>query len=160
MCSILQQQMHAQQLPHAAHAPPIPMMPHPGLPGPPSTAASLLGLSGALGPGAHPLSMLGTKPDLHRDDVKSNSGKFTADLTTVLLILQPFWNPVSHSPLILPLCSPCRLDHLVEVLAVVDTLVLLFWAEDGDSMFLRNAGVFLRVDTALQPRGPTSTQIV
>jgi hypothetical protein len=71
-----QQQMHAQQLPHAAHAPPIPMMPHPGLPGPPSTAASLLGLSGALGPGAHPLSMLGTKPDLHRDDVKSNSGKF------------------------------------------------------------------------------------
>jgi hypothetical protein len=69
--------MHAQQLPHAAHAPPIPMMPHPGLPGPPSTAASLLGLSGALGPGAHPLSMLGTKPDLHRDDVKSSSGNFT-----------------------------------------------------------------------------------
>ncbi|KAJ9575991.1 hypothetical protein L9F63_007091, partial [Diploptera punctata] len=32
----LLQQMHAQQLPHAAHAPPIPMMPHPGLPGPPS----------------------------------------------------------------------------------------------------------------------------
>jgi len=71
-----QQQMHAQQLPHAAHAPPIPMMPHPGLPGPPASAASLLGLSGALGPGAHPLSMLGTKPDLHRDDVKSNSGEF------------------------------------------------------------------------------------
>jgi len=75
-CFYFQQQMHAQQLPHAAHAPPIPMMPHPGLPGPPASAASLLGLSGALGPGAHPLSMLGTKPDLHRDDVKSNSGKF------------------------------------------------------------------------------------
>ncbi|KAF4531556.1 hypothetical protein B566_EDAN013559 [Ephemera danica] len=68
----LLQQMHAQQLPHAAHAPPIPMMPHPGLPGPPSSAASLLGLSGALSaPGAHPLSMLGAKPDLHRDDVKA-----------------------------------------------------------------------------------------
>lgn len=75
----LLQQMHAQQLPHAAHAPPIPMMPHPGLPGPPSTAASLLGLSGALGPGAHPLSMLGAKPDLHRDDVKSNSGLNSAE---------------------------------------------------------------------------------
>lgn len=69
--------MHAQQLPSHA-APPIPMMPHPGLAGgPPSTAASLLGLSGALAaPGQHPLSMLGAKPELHRsDDVKSNSGK-------------------------------------------------------------------------------------
>ncbi|XP_065221828.1 protein groucho isoform X3 [Planococcus citri] len=70
----LLQQMHAQQLPHAAHAPPIPMMPpHPGMPGPPATAASLLGLSGLAGPGAHPLSMLTAKPELHRDD-KSNSG--------------------------------------------------------------------------------------
>ncbi|GLH03503.1 Protein groucho [Gryllus bimaculatus] len=76
----LLQQMHAQQLPHAAHAPPIPMMPHPGLPGPPSSAASLLGLSGALaGPGAHPLSMLGSKPELHRDEVKSNSGLNSAE---------------------------------------------------------------------------------
>nr|CAD7570256.1 unnamed protein product [Timema californicum] len=75
--SVLQQQMHAQQLPHAAHAPPIPMMPHPGLPGPPNSAASLLGLSGALGgPGPHPLSMLGAKPDLHRDEVKSSSEFF------------------------------------------------------------------------------------
>lgn len=65
--------MHAQQLPHAGHAPPLPMMPHPGLPGPPSTAASLLGLGGA-----HPLSML-AKPDLHtREDVKSSSGEYTA----------------------------------------------------------------------------------
>lgn len=73
---LFQQQMHAQQLPHAGHAPPLPMMPHPGLPGPPSTAASLLGLSSALAaPGAHPLSML-AKPDLHtREEVKSNSGK-------------------------------------------------------------------------------------
>lgn len=71
----LLQQMHAQQLPAHA-APPIPMIPHPGLAGaPPSTAASLLGLSGALGPGQHPLSMLTSKQDLHRqDDVKSNSG--------------------------------------------------------------------------------------
>lgn len=60
--------MHAQQLPHAGHAPPIPMMPHPGLPGPPVTAAaSLLGLAGAAGSSAHPLSMLGAKPtDMHR----------------------------------------------------------------------------------------------
>ncbi|XP_059490113.1 transducin-like enhancer protein 4 isoform X2 [Neocloeon triangulifer] len=72
--AIIGQQMHAQQLPHAAHAPPIPMMPHPGLPGPPSSAASLLGLSGLSGaPGAHPLSMLGAKPELHREDVKASS---------------------------------------------------------------------------------------
>ncbi|XP_056647350.1 transducin-like enhancer protein 1 [Diorhabda sublineata] len=72
----LLQQMHAQQLPTHA-APPIPMIPHPSLGGaPPSTAASLLGLSGGL-PAQHPLSMLASKPDLHRpDDVKSNSGKF------------------------------------------------------------------------------------
>jgi hypothetical protein len=65
---LLQQQMHAQQLPHAGHAPPIPMMPHPGLPGPPVTAAaSLLGLAGAAGSSSHPLAMLGSKPnDLHR----------------------------------------------------------------------------------------------
>ncbi|XP_030760957.1 transducin-like enhancer protein 4 isoform X2 [Sitophilus oryzae] len=74
----LLQQMHAQQLP--AHAPPIPMMPHPSLAGaPPNTAASLLGLSGAL-PAQHPLSMLASKPELHRpDDVKSNSGINSAE---------------------------------------------------------------------------------
>jgi len=66
--------MHAQQLPHAAHAPPIPMMPHPGIAPPPGTA-SLLGLSGLAGPGGHSLSMLTSKPDLHRDD-KSSGGKF------------------------------------------------------------------------------------
>lgn len=69
--------MHAQQLPSHA-APPLPMMPHPGLAGaPPSSAASLLGLSGALGaPSQHPLAMLAGKPDMHRsDDVKSNSGE-------------------------------------------------------------------------------------
>lgn len=72
----LLQQMHAQQLPAHA-APPIPMIPHPGLgAAPPSTAASILGLS-SLGPGQHPLSMLATKPELHRsDDVKSNSGQY------------------------------------------------------------------------------------
>ncbi|CAH1100207.1 unnamed protein product [Psylliodes chrysocephalus] len=75
----LLQQMHAQQLPTHA-APPIPMMPHPSLGGaPPSSAASLLGLSGAL-PAQHPLSMLASKPDLHRpDDVKSNSGINSAE---------------------------------------------------------------------------------
>lgn len=75
--------MHAQQLPAHA-APPIPMMPHPGLGAPPSSAASLLGLSGAL-PAQHPLQMLASKPDIHRpDDVKSNSGKST------LLLLPSF----------------------------------------------------------------------
>jgi len=53
------------------------MMPHPGLPGPPSSAASLLGLSGLSGAPGHPLSMLGAKPELHRDDVKPSSGKLT-----------------------------------------------------------------------------------
>jgi hypothetical protein len=85
--------MHAQQLPHAAHAPPIPMMPHPGLPGPPSSAASLLGLSGALSaPGAHPLSMLGAKPDLHRDDVKAANGKFDHVISTELLFYEVLKN--------------------------------------------------------------------
>ncbi|XP_018328388.1 transducin-like enhancer protein 4 isoform X2 [Agrilus planipennis] len=77
----LLQQMHAQQIPAHA-APPIPMMPHPGLGGaPPNTAASILGLSGALGaPGQHPLSMFAAKPDLHRsDDVKSGSGMNSAE---------------------------------------------------------------------------------
>ncbi|XP_075227297.1 protein groucho-like isoform X1 [Lycorma delicatula] len=74
----LLQQMHAQQLPHAGHAPPIPMMPHPGLPGPPASAASLLGLSGALAGPTHPLSMLTAKPDL-RDDVKPNTGMNSAE---------------------------------------------------------------------------------
>uniref|UniRef100_A0A023FB07 Putative transducin-like enhancer of split protein n=2 Tax=Triatominae TaxID=70999 RepID=A0A023FB07_TRIIF len=76
----LLQQMHAQQLPHAGHAPPLPMMPHPGLPGPPASAASLLGLSGALaGPASHPLSILAAKPDLHREDSKSASGLNSAE---------------------------------------------------------------------------------
>ncbi|KAL0271666.1 UNVERIFIED_CONTAM: hypothetical protein PYX00_008686 [Menopon gallinae] len=68
----LLQQMHAQQLPHAAHAPPIPMMPHPGLPGPPTTGAGLLGALG--GPAPHPLSILAAKPELNSDHVKYNSG--------------------------------------------------------------------------------------
>ncbi|XP_072153256.1 transducin-like enhancer protein 4 isoform X2 [Bemisia tabaci] len=77
--AIIGQQMHAQQLPHTAHPPPLPMMPHPGLPGPPATAASLLGLSGALpGPAAHPLSMLAAKSELHREE-KAPSGLNSAD---------------------------------------------------------------------------------
>lgn len=87
--SRLQQQMHAQQLPHAAHAPPIPMMPpHPGMPGPPGSAGSLLGLAGLAGTGAHPLSMLTAKPDLHRDD-KSNSGKHR--LANCISVSAPPW---------------------------------------------------------------------
>ncbi|XP_026685918.1 transducin-like enhancer protein 3-B isoform X2 [Diaphorina citri] len=74
----LLQQMHAQQLPHAGHAPPLPMMPHPAMPGPASSsAASLLGLSGALGGpgGPHPLSILSSKPpELQHRDEKPNSG--------------------------------------------------------------------------------------
>lgn len=74
--AIIGQQMQAQQaaLPHAGHAPPIPLGPHPALPGlpslPPSSAASLLsGFTGSLvGPGSHPLSLLSSKHLLHRDD--------------------------------------------------------------------------------------------
>ncbi|KAK8741473.1 hypothetical protein OTU49_002231, partial [Cherax quadricarinatus] len=74
--SIIGQQMQAQQaaLPHAGHAPPIPLGPHPALPGlpslPPSSAASLLsGFTGSLvGPANHPLSLLSSKHLLHRDD--------------------------------------------------------------------------------------------
>ncbi|XP_063615226.1 transducin-like enhancer protein 3 [Penaeus indicus] len=73
---MFQQQMQAQQaaLPHAGHAPPIPLGPHPALPGipslPPSSAASLLsGFTGSLvGPANHPLSLLSSKHLLHRDD--------------------------------------------------------------------------------------------
>ncbi|XP_021968333.1 protein groucho isoform X2 [Folsomia candida] len=69
----LLQQMHAQQLGPAAAAghPPLPMLPHPGLgPGlPPSSAASLLGLTG-LGGAPHPLAILNAKHDLHRGEDK------------------------------------------------------------------------------------------
>jgi hypothetical protein len=34
----------------------------------------------------------------------------------------------------------------------------MFRPEDGDSMFLQNAGIYLKVHTALQPRRPTSTR--
>lgn len=65
--------MHAQQLGPAAAAghPPLPMLPHPGLgPGlPPSSAASLLGLTG-LGGAPHPLAILNAKHDLHRGEDK------------------------------------------------------------------------------------------
>ena len=60
--AIIGQQMHAQQMPHAAHAPPFPALPHPGLPGP------LAGLS-------HPLSMLQAAKPEHRDpDAKPPPG--------------------------------------------------------------------------------------
>lgn len=84
--------MHAQQLPHAGHAPPIPMMPHPGLPGPPVTAAaSLLGLAGAAGSSSHPLAMLGSKPnDMHRgadsDKPSSAIGKSTQRICLLIII--------------------------------------------------------------------------
>ncbi|XP_076322991.1 transducin-like enhancer protein 4 isoform X4 [Tachypleus tridentatus] len=81
----LMQQMHAQQLPPHAHAPPIPMMPHAALAGlqpptmPPSSAAGLLALSGSLAGGA-PTSHLssstsGSSSALkdHRDDKRTNS---------------------------------------------------------------------------------------
>jgi hypothetical protein len=31
--------------------------------------------------------------------------------------------------------------------------------EDGESMFLRNTGIYLQAHTAIQPRGPTNTDI-
>jgi len=49
---ILQQQIHAQQLPHAAHGPSLPMAPHPGLPG--MGPGGLLAFGGGLGAGAVP----------------------------------------------------------------------------------------------------------
>lgn len=76
----LQQQIHAQQLPHGAHGPGLPMGPHPGLPGMGPAAAGLLGFGAGLAAGvpgapggphpavagaAHPL----LKPaDLHARD--------------------------------------------------------------------------------------------
>ena len=51
-CLFLQQQIHAQQLPHAAHGPSLPMGPHPGLPG--MGPGGLLAFSGGLGAGAVP----------------------------------------------------------------------------------------------------------
>jgi hypothetical protein len=35
--------------------------------------------------------------------------------------------------------------------------VLVFSAEDEDSMFLRNAGIYLRIHTASQPRRTSAT---
>lgn len=93
-----QQQIHAQQLPHGAHGPGLPMGPHPGLPGMGPTAAGLLGFGAGLGAGvpgapgghsavaaaaaaaaAHPL----LKPaDLHARDtaeLKSGHGSTSAE---------------------------------------------------------------------------------
>ncbi|XP_045483020.1 protein groucho isoform X3 [Harmonia axyridis] len=93
--AIIGQQIHAQQLPHGAHGPALPMGPHPGLPG--MGPAGLLGFGGAaalgggnvpslpgvphssaLGGGAHPL----LKPsDLHaRENIdKRPSSNHTED---------------------------------------------------------------------------------
>jgi hypothetical protein len=78
--------MHAQQLGPAAAAaaaaghPPLSMLPHPALGGapglPPSSAASLLGLSG-LGGAPHPLAILNAKHnDLHRDEKPTGKSLF------------------------------------------------------------------------------------
>ncbi|CAH0552649.1 unnamed protein product, partial [Brassicogethes aeneus] len=48
--AIIGQQIHAQQLPHGAHGPGLPMGPHPGLPGM-NPAAGLLGFGAGLGAG-------------------------------------------------------------------------------------------------------------
>ena len=72
--------MHAQGLPHGAHAPTLPMAPHPslsGMPGlPPTSGAAPQGLLSAVSqaslmglPSQHPLGLLG-KPDLARPDDK------------------------------------------------------------------------------------------
>jgi hypothetical protein len=42
-----------------------------------------------------------------------------------------------------------------EILTAVKMSVLIFWADDGGSMFLRNVGINLQVHTALQPRRAT-----
>lgn len=64
--AIIGQQMHAQQMPHAAHAPPFPA--HPGLPGLPGLPGPLAGLS-------HPLAMLqGAKPEQRDPDAKPPPG--------------------------------------------------------------------------------------
>lgn len=76
-----QQQIHAQQLPHGAHGPGLPMGPHPSLPGM-GPAAGLLGFGAglpgapggphaALAAGAHPL----LKPaDLHVREPADHKG--------------------------------------------------------------------------------------
>ncbi|XP_076356168.1 transducin-like enhancer protein 4 isoform X4 [Tachypleus tridentatus] len=81
----LMQQMHAQQLPPHAHAPPIPMMPHAALAGlqpptmPPSSAAGLLALSGSLTGGVPTTHLSGSTSGSsaslkeHRDDKRINS---------------------------------------------------------------------------------------
>lgn len=84
----LLQQMHAQQLPGHAGAPPIPLnMPHPGLPalGAPagSAAAGAAAGAGPLGlgnpPPQHSLAIL-NKADVHRpEETKSNSGISVSD---------------------------------------------------------------------------------
>jgi hypothetical protein len=47
-----------------------------------------------------------------------------------------------------------RLTYLNKCLGL---FMFVFTPEDGDSMFLRNAGIYLQVHTALQPRRPTRT---
>jgi hypothetical protein len=45
---------------------------------------------------------------------------------------------------------------IFEVLTAVKTLMIFFRAEDKDSMFLRNADIYLQVHMASQPRRTTS----
>jgi hypothetical protein len=51
--------------------------------------------------------------------------------------------------------SLCRMIYQVEFLSLINYSLSHFNSKDGDSMFLRNVGVYQQVHTALQPRRPT-----
>jgi hypothetical protein len=50
----------------------------------------------------------------------------------------------------------CLVDFLIDTNVLEERTASIFRAEDGGSMFLQN-DVCLQVNTALQPRRPTST---
>ncbi|XP_060589086.1 transducin-like enhancer protein 3-B [Ruditapes philippinarum] len=88
--AIIGQQMQAQHLPHAAHAPPIPMGPHPaGLqpPGLPVSSAAGMGLL-ALGPGYAQQHVSSLKEDKGEDKHRSSASPADRDK----------YRPRSHSP--------------------------------------------------------------
>jgi hypothetical protein len=80
---------------------------------------------------------------------------------TVFEALSPHSQPpgVSETVSIITMSYPLSPNVRPWLRSRDDTMLMLFFrAVDGDSTFLRNTGIYLRVHTASQPRRPTSTR--
>jgi hypothetical protein len=61
------------------------------------------------------------------------------------------------SLLVLWVATPCEPVGRLDTTVSEEHTVSIFSPEDGDSMFLRNFGIYLQVHTVLQPTRPTLT---